>query len=903
MNPAAEALLGWTEAELLGRVMHDVIAADTETTLFLSTGAREEIGRAVKGEFRRKDGAVLPVGYTVANMVGRTARGQVVAFVDLTRHAKEVAELERRGERIRFQASLLDAVAEAVVATDAEGAVIYWNEAAEKLYGWPKQEVLGRRLHDVTPTEQPQAEREAMLARLQEGETWRGELVVRSRSGSPLVVEVAESPVVDEVGRLVAVIGVSSDVTERKRGEEELQRQAVLLDLSRDAIVVCDFETDVVTFWNRGAELMYGFAAAEALGRTPAEIMHGVSGNRLRQIKEIVCRTGVWQGELRHIRADGSDIVVMSRWTLQRGPGGVPAAVMESNTDITERVRAEALIREREERYRSVLDASLDGVIVGDPGGRILFANHQAATLLGFTTRDELIGQPYLDLIPEEERTERLAGIARFLSKGKSATVTMELRRRDGTVLPVSLSASIVKTGAGQALSFTAVIHDLTEQLAAQHRLEYQATHDSLTGLPNRAMFQTRLDELLNQSKAPRAALLLLDLDRFKEVNDALGHRFGDELLILLAERLRSLVREGDTVARLGGDEFAVLLPGAPRTGAVLVAEKLLAGVEQAFNVDDHTFYLGASVGIALAPEHGVDGASLTRFADVAMYAAKRSRAGYRVYEAGSDPHTPERLAMIVGLRRAIEANELELHYQPKINLLTGCADHVEALLRWRRSDGRHVPPSEFIPVAEQTGLIRSLTDWVLDSALRQSKQWRENGMDIEIAVNLSAWNVLDRRIVPTLANLLKRWKIPASALTVEITESAILSDPAQTMSTISQLHGMGIHISIDDFGTGYSSLALLKRLPIDEIKIDHSFVGDMKVGDPESLVIVRSVIDLGHNLGLQVVAEGVESEIDLEMLRSMGADLAQGYFITPPLTAEDFESWWRVVTANRAIA
>jgi diguanylate cyclase (GGDEF)-like protein len=425
-------------------------------------------------------------------------------------------------------------------------------------------------------------------------------------------------------------------------------------------------------------------------------------------------------------------------------------------------------------------------------------------------------------------------------------------------------------------------------------QLRHQALHDALTGLPNRALLQDRLSQALmaaNREGGP-TALLLLDLDRFKDVNDTLGHEAGDLLLNQMASRFRSLIRDSDTVARLGGDEFAILLPRATEAGALRAATSFLASLTQPFTLVGQSFYLSASIGIAMYPGHGDDATSLLRHADVAMYRAKRDGDGYALYEAETDHHTTGRLSLIAELRQALESGGLHLAYQPKVDLSTGRADQIEALVRWTHRERGTIPPDEFIPLAEHTGLIRPLTEWVLNEAIRQASAWQEAGLAIGVAVNLSVWNLQDKHLTEIIARMLEQWHLPASLMHLEITESALMADPARALETVSVLHTMGVRIAIDDFGTGYSSLAYLRRLPVDELKIDQSFVLALADIESESRIIVRSVIDLGHNLSLKVVGEGVETQRMLDLLAAMGCDYAQGYHLSPPLDALDYTNW-----------
>ncbi len=417
---------------------------------------------------------------------------------------------------------------------------------------------------------------------------------------------------------------------------------------------------------------------------------------------------------------------------------------------------------------------------------------------------------------------------------------------------------------------------------------EHQAVHDALTGLPNRVLFRHRIEQVLSGTRAGRiAAVMLIDLDHFKEINDTLGHHAGDRLLQEVSERLRTSLDDQDTVARLGGDEFGVLLPDLQsREAASSVAKRLLDQLRDPFLIDGLTLEVDASVGIATAPEHGTAVEQLIQRADIAMYAAKEGGRGYLAFEPQLDRYSPRRLSLAGALRSAIADGEIVLYFQPKAELATGRIVGVEALARWEHPQLGLIGPSEFVPIAEQTGLISPLTTHVLEQALTQVRTWQEAGEELSVAVNLSARSFLDAQFAVEIPRLLERTGVDARRLELEITESMLMLDPARAKATLDRLSSIGLRLSVDDFGTGYSSLANLKRLPVDGIKIDKSFVIDMP-HDPSDAAIVRSTIELAHNLGLTVVAEGVESHEAWQRLASLGCDLAQGFHISRPLPAD----------------
>ncbi len=452
------------------------------------------------------------------------------------------------------------------------------------------------------------------------------------------------------------------------------------------------------------------------------------------------------------------------------------------------------------------------------------------------------------------------------------------------------------------------LVRDITKIKEQTEALEYMAMHDSLTGLPNRALLQDRLQQAIfvGQRQNHSLALLMIDLDRFKEINDTLGHHIGDLVLKEVGKRLPRVLRKSDTFARLGGDEFAVLLPSTDNELAKQTANRLLKALEEPFVVEDYSLYVGASAGIVFFPNHGENASTLLQRADVAMYVAKNAKSGLSIYNPDHDQHSIQHLVLIGDLKHAIENDELSLLYQPKINYKTGCISGIEVLVRWFHSQHGFIPPDKFIPLAEYTGLIRPITMWVIDTAMRQYTEWRNEGFDISMSVNLTALNLLDSRFPKEIEKLIKKWGIEPDCFQFEITESAVMADPEQAMKVIKGLDTLGFRFSIDDFGTGYSSLAYLRKLPVEEIKIDKSFVMNVTTNESDA-IIVLSTIDLAHNLGLGVIAEGVDSQEVWKMLNGLGCDGAQGYYICIPLPAAEFIHWfnntkWKLEKRSKAV-
>ncbi|VAX06398.1 diguanylate cyclase/phosphodiesterase (GGDEF & EAL domains) with PAS/PAC sensor(s) [hydrothermal vent metagenome] len=438
--------------------------------------------------------------------------------------------------------------------------------------------------------------------------------------------------------------------------------------------------------------------------------------------------------------------------------------------------------------------------------------------------------------------------------------------------------------------AFTATSQKILDR---QRQLEYQSTHDALTQLPNRIQLKSHLEKEITRLSPCNLSigLLLLDLDHFKEINDTLGHQLGDKVLQEVSARLLNCLRKADFTARLGGDEFAMLLSGATISYAEEIAQKIALALQESLEVDHFNLRIGGSIGIAMYPLHGEDPDTLIRCADVAMYESKRRACNYIIYNPDQDPNSISQLSLINDFHNSLEQNKLCLFYQPKINVKTGRVIGFEALLRWQHPEHGFIPPDVLIPLAEKTGMIKDLTRWVLKTAIQQCADWIQNGHELNVAVNLSAWDLQNPQLADYIKSLLEEYAIGPQHLLLEITESAMMADPEYAIETLNLLAAMEIKLAVDDFGTGFSSLSYLKRLPINELKIDKSFVIDMNNNDHDA-ILVRSTIDLSHNLGLTVVAEGVEDQEILDLLEILGCDKLQGYFISRPMAADQVESW-----------
>jgi diguanylate cyclase (GGDEF)-like protein/PAS domain S-box-containing protein len=563
--------------------------------------------------------------------------------------------------------------------------------------------------------------------------------------------------------------------------------------------------------------------------------------------------------------------------------------------DVTDRRRAVEALANAESRYRSIFENTVEGIFQTTVEGKFISANPALARIYGYESPEELIAslaaagrQLYVD-------PNRRADFERLMAEVGSVTgFESQVHRRDGSVIWISENARAVRAHDARVLYYEGTVEDITERKRYQAELEFQATHDSLTGLPNRGLLEDRLRQSIGyaQRNGSLVAVCFIDLDRFKVINDSLGHVYGDEVLVRVARRLRGALREIDTIARQGGDEFVVVLAEQPTVDSVInVVERLIDEVAQPVTIDGRELYVTCSIGIALHPNDGADVTTLLRNADAAMYSAKeRGRNTFQFYAPNMNAFALERLALEGSLRRATEREEFEVHYQPRVDLKSKRIVGMEALVRWRNAELGFVPPAKFIPVAEEANLISAIGEQVLRAACRQAREWVDRGFtDLAVSVNLSARQFRQGHLVRTIETVLAETGLDPALLELELTESTIMGHGHEFVAMLADLKKLGVRVAIDDFGTGYSNLSYLSRFPIDALKIDRSFVSDVAT-DQQHALLAKAVISLGHSLRLKVVAEGVETAEQLAFLRHHGCDEVQGFYFSKAVPAEEFE-------------
>jgi diguanylate cyclase (GGDEF)-like protein/PAS domain S-box-containing protein len=726
------------------------------------------------------------------------------------------------------------------------------------------------------------------------GQPFRSEYRMLRRDGRVVWVYDEAYVLRDEDGKTLGLQGITQDITERKEAEEKIRFQARLLDAVGEAVIAIDPDGKVV-YWNRAAEELYGWSAQEAIGRpsievTASEDLWERADEKMSELRAMKS----WAGEYELRRKDGTLFPALINVTPVHDEQGNLVGMTSVSTDITDRKRAEKALKESEQRFKSSFrDASIGMALVGTDGC-FLQVNRALCRIVGYS-EEELLEKTFQEITHPDDLEADVEQVRRMLS-GEIETYQMEKRyfHKAGHVVLVLLNVSMVHDEEGEPLYSIAQMQDVTERKQAEERLHYQSTHDLLTDLPNRQLFVDRLQQALRRTRRQpgrNVAVLFVDLDNFKLVNDSLGHGAGDRILVTVAERLKRCLRPEDTLARFGGDEFTMLLENvqSPRD-AVRVADRTVQELRSPLVLEGRELVLRGSIGIALGEDRTKGPQELLKDADTAMYRAKEEAAGYRIFEPNMHEQALRRLKAENDMRRSVEAREFVVHYQPIVDLRSGEVRGSEALVRWEHPERGLLDPSQFVPVAEETGLIVPIGEWVLEEACRQGVQWQPEHPEaspLVMYVNLSARQLRRQDLTQTVEGVLQSTGLEGRCLCLDITETLYITVLEGNTKALDDLRRMGVRISIDDFGMGYSSLSYLKRLPVDTLKVDRSFVTGLGE-DAEDTAIVRMTIDLAHTLGLRIIAEGVESEEQTIHLKEMGCDLGQGYYFAEPLPSEE---------------
>jgi diguanylate cyclase (GGDEF)-like protein/PAS domain S-box-containing protein len=731
------------------------------------------------------------------------------------------------------------------------------------------------------------------------------ELSGRRRDGSEFPIEIMLSRW--KVPKESSVTAAIRDISLRKKAEKHLaqmesrrrlvedalreseERYRMLLDGVQDyAIFMMDPRGQVVS-WNAGAERIKGYTADQIIGHNfscffpPEDIERGSPEEVLR----ITATSGRHEEQGMRVRKDGSQFLASVTFTALRDPAGNLRGFSEISHDLSESKESEA-------KYRGLLEAAPDAMVVVDQRGEIALLNVQAEKQFGYR-RDELVGQKVKNIIPEGFAERLIADSLRSaedaLAQQIGTGIELNGRRKDGSEFPIEIMLSPLETAEG--ILVTAAIRDITTRKKAEAQMIHASEHDFLTGLPNRMLLNDRVNQAIRLAERYRRklAVLFLDLDGFKHINDSLGHPAGDKLLQSVAKRLVDCVRGSDTVSRQGGDEFVVLLSEEEHSeDAAMTVRRMLQAVAEAHSIDQHDLHVTSCVGVSVYPSDGLDAETLIKNADTAMYHAKENGPQtYQFFKPAMNVRAVERQAIEESLRRALERQEFALHYQPKINLRTGEIAGAEALIRWTHPIRGSVSPGQFIPVAEDCGLILPIGNWVLREACQQARAWVDAGLPLgTMAVNISAMQLRDKNFLHGVFEILKDTGLDPRSLELELTESVLMKHAESTASILKILRTSGVQLAVDDFGTGYSSLSYLRKFPIDALKIDQSFVRQITTV-PDETIIVEAVISMGRSLKLRVIAEGVETQEQLTFLQAHQCDEAQGYYFSRPILSHQF--------------
>ncbi|MBZ5666050.1 MAG: EAL domain-containing protein [Acidobacteriia bacterium] len=888
VNEAASRQYGFSSREFLTMTIADIRPEEDIPDLLEATrNPVQGLQEPTIWRHQKKNGAIIDVEIIGHDLHFHGVEAELIA-------ARDVTERKNAEETVQRLASIVEFSEDAIIGTNLAGMITSWNRAAEKMYGYTTAEAVHQNLSLLVPSER-QAEMRALMERVQNGlpieclETQR-----LTKAGSVLEMSVSISPIRDAAGRITGASTIARDITLRKRAEERSTLQSAALEAAANAIVITDHEGTIV--WsNRAFTTMTGYSAEEVLGKNAGVLKSGEqSESYYAKLWSTISSGKVWQGEIVNRRKDGTTYTEEMTITPMVRDARNPANryYIAIKQDITERKQAEEALLFKTALLEAQAETTIDGILAVDESNHIVLANKQFG--LHFEIPDELLSTRD-DLIVLKHVMARIEAPDAFIERVKYLYSHRNEKSRDEFSLKNGkvfdrYSAPLVDSKSrhrGRIWYF----RDITDRKLAEERAEFLAYYDALTGLPNRTLLEDRLSKALAgaRRRKDRVAFLFLDLDRFKNINDSLGHSVGDLVLKEVAERLKRWAREQDTVARLSGDEFLIMVTSVKDiTDAAVAAERLMNAVAAKFVVQGHSLSIPCSLGISIFPEHGADGETLIKNAEAAMYSAKdNGRHNFQFFTQDMNAQVVERLSLENGLRMALERNELFLVYQPQMEIATGRITGLEALLRWQHPELGLVPPDRFIRIAENSGQIVPIGEWVLRTACSQARKWQDKGLPaVSVAVNVSAVQFRREGFCELVRRILHDTGLDPHYLELELTESLLLANAEVTVSVIQQLKSMGVTLAIDDFGTGYSNFSYMRQFQVSKLKIDRSFIRDV-AANPNDAAITAAIIGMAKGLSLKVIAEGVENEEQMSFLRTHRCNEIQGYYFSKPLTVD----------------
>jgi diguanylate cyclase (GGDEF)-like protein/PAS domain S-box-containing protein len=904
-NDAFCRILGYgSTEELLDKSATDVYPCSLDRERFTIRLRSAKVLTNFEHCLRRKDGSQVWVLENATLFETDDLRDPIVEGT-----ITDITERRRAEEDLRRLAAIVRCSDDAIISKNTDGIIETWNGGAERIYGYPAEEVIGKSIA-VLGGQDRADEIQQILQTVRSGkEVKQFETVRRRKDGRKIDIALTVSPIKDATGSVVGASTIARDITERKRAERALRKSEIEYRLLFEGcpIPMWVFDQKTLAFLqvNEAAVRRYGYSREEFLSMSIADIRPEEDVRDLLRATSTPVR-GLQEPEFwRHRKKDGS-IIEVEIVSHDLDFDGIDAELVAAH-DITERRQAEQALRTAEERYRRIFEDAVLGIFQATPTGRPISINRALAQIHGYASPDQLLSE-VSNLIDELfVNPSQMADLRRELEqKGVVRDSELEFYRRDRSKGSVRANLRAVRDAVGNLTMIEGTIEDITERKRAEEQVQFLAYYDALTGLPNRTLLQDRMGKALAAARRhnEKVALLFLDLDQFKTINDSLGHSFGDQLLQEVGERLKKWGREQDTVARIGGDEFVLALTGIKDVpDAAVAAERIMDAMTKEFVVQDRRFTISCSVGISIYPDHGVDSETLIKNADAAMYCAKESgRSAFRFFTEEMNAQVVERLNIEHNLRLALEKNEFFLVYQPQNDIGTGKIIGMEALLRWKHPELGLVPPDKFIRVAENTGLILPIGEWVLRAACSAARRWQDEGLPaIPIAVNVSAVQFRQEGFRELVRRILQDTGLAPEYLELELTEGLLLSTGDMTFPLLQEFKAMGVRLAIDDFGTGYSSLSYLRQFPVNKLKIDRSFIRAVAM-NADDAAITAAVISMGRSLNLKVIAEGVEDEKQVSFLRAHQCDEMQGYYFSKPLPAKEFAEKLRS-DMNRALS